>query len=71
MCLATSSDGLSFVKPKLKDGTNMVVRQPHDGTSVLLDDDEADPTQRFKMTMAPVQFCPNAHDKTERSNTSA
>ena len=46
----------------------MVVKQPHDGTSVMLVMDDPDETQRFKMTMAPVQFCPEAHDVTERTN---
>ena len=72
VCLATSADGLAWAKPLLSnDGgrkTNMVVKQPHDGTSVMLVMDDPDETQRFKMTMAPVQFCPEAHDVTERTN---
>ena len=72
VCLAVSADGISFTKPKLQpDGSNMVERQPHDGTAVLLVHDEPDPSQRFKMTMAPVQFCPSAGDKSERTNQSA
>eukprot|EP01046_Picozoa_sp_COSAG06_P046715 COSAG06_NODE_6662_length_2836_cov_17.623310_1_plen_79_part_10 len=69
VCLATSADGLAWAKPLLSnDGgrkTNTVVKQPHDGTSVMLVMDDPDETQRFKMTMAPVQFCPEAHDVTE------
>ena len=58
VCLATSADGISFTKPRLRpDGSNKVVDQPHDGTSVHLVLDEEDPSRRFQMTMAPVQFC--------------
>ena len=70
VCLAISADGMHWSKPALGSfgKTNMVVKQPHDGTSVMFDVDDPDPTQRFKMTMAPVQFCPQAGDPKERTN---
>ena len=72
VCLAVSADGLRWTKPALGPfgHSNMVVKQPHDGTSVMFDVDDPDPSQRFKMTMAPVQFCPQAGDPEERTNMS-
>ena len=60
VCLAVSADGVAFSKPKLRpDGSNIVVDLPHDGSSVHLVLDEPDPSKRWKMTIAPVQFCHN------------
>ena len=69
VCLAFSSDGLRWVKPRLQpDGSNIVERQPHDGSSVLLDHAEPDPSARFKMIVSAVQFCPEAKTPSERTN---
>ena len=50
-CLATSPDGVSFNKPiyDVVAGTNIVLNETIDGSTVWLDLDEPDPAARFKM----------------------
>ena len=50
-CLALSSDGIAWHKPRfdVMKGTNIVLRQPRDSSTIWLDQFAADPRQRFKM----------------------
>jgi hypothetical protein len=51
MCCAQSADGLTWTKPSLDvvSGTNIVYNTPHDGGAVWIDQQTADPAQRYKM----------------------
>jgi hypothetical protein len=55
-CFATSTDGITFHKPDLGNGTNVVAGSArHDGNVVWLDHEETDPARRFKI--AEVRRC--------------
>ncbi len=51
-CAAESADGITWTKPMfdVRRGTNIVHTQPRDSTTVWLDQTEADPSRRFKMS---------------------
>lgn len=55
-CLATSRDGLSWTKPQLDvvAGTNIVLDEPRDSSTVWLDAVSTDPRARFKMSLFPA-----------------
>lgn len=51
VCLATSDDGLTWIRPNLgvRPGTNVVHAGPRDSATVWLDHDDPDPSRRFKL----------------------
>jgi len=55
-CLAHSKDGVHWKKPVLdiEPGTNIVLRQYHDGGTVWLDENTTDPSQRYKLFSVDV-----------------
>ena len=55
-CLATSADGIHWTKPRLDvvPGTNIVLNEPRDSTTVWLDTEESDPERRYKMSLFPL-----------------
>jgi hypothetical protein len=64
-CYAVSKDGISWEKPSLDvvPGTNIVLDQPRDSTSVWIDRNERNPARRYKM----LAFLPpkgNPHPQT-------
>ena len=48
LCLATSRDGVSWDKPNMGDGTNIVLSVTRDSSTVWLDHDAVDSRERFK-----------------------
>jgi hypothetical protein len=50
-CLAVSNDGVRWTKPEfdVEQGTNIVLRQYHDGSTVWIDPDADDPAERYKL----------------------
>ncbi len=54
VCYATSSEGLLWKKPKLDvvKGTNIVLNHPRDSTTVWLDQNAKNKSERFKMLLA-------------------
>ena len=56
-CLAVSQDGIHWEKPAfdVEEGTNIVLRQHHDSTTVWLDHNETAPTRRFKYFSTPIK----------------
>jgi len=54
-CYAISKDGIQFIKPRLEvieSGTNVVLENTRNSSTVWLDHEETDPARRFKMFSA-------------------